>query len=94
MINAREVEENKLEEFLRGLTPKERLLAGMVISTKFLYGVGYRSEGQGDQQSASSLKKIAERLRNLTREYADKYDISVERLKEIEKGVYDTETTL
>jgi hypothetical protein len=94
METREQVEPNELETFLRGLDDKERFLVGMIVSTKYLYGRGYRSEGEGDKKTADSLKKVAEGLRNLTSTYGKKYDIPKGRLKEIVREVYRLETSL
>ena len=85
---------NKLEDFLSELNPKEELVAKTIIVTKYLFGMRYRYEGQGDKKTADALNTAAEGMLEFTRKYAGELEIPEKRVKEIQKGIYDRETTL
>jgi hypothetical protein len=85
---------NKLEEFVKGLNPKEELIAKTIIITKYLFGMKYRFGEQGDEKSASALNMAAEGMLEFTRKYAGELEIPDARVREIQKEIYNRETTL
>jgi hypothetical protein len=93
MIDIRE-KNNKLEEFLKELNFKEELIAKTIIITKYLFGMKYRYEGERDKKAADALNIAAEGMLEFTKKYAKEFEISDVRVKEIQRGIYDRETTL
>ena len=87
--------ESKLKEVLEGFNSgEEAIVAKNILYIKRDFGVASRYEAQGNEEMSKFFRERAKGRRDSVKKYATKKGISDKRFKEIERTIYDRETTL